>query len=280
MNRGRPPSNGGQPDRVEREVPLLGGVANQGHVVRVGDTVRRPQRSWSAATHALLLHLEAVGFDGAPRFLGVDPRGREVLSYVPGTAVAEPYPDWALTDEALVSVAALLRAYHDAASIFDSSPHSWGPPVPAEFAGDIVTHNDVKPNNVVLRHGRAVALIDFDLASPGSRAWDVACAARLWAPLRPAAHISDARRGREFTRFRLFVDSYGMNDAERVKVVEGVGQNYTWFYNLIKTNATSGHTAFSELWSVKTGPRAELTKRWYADNKPHIRAALGIQPPA
>ena len=39
-------------------------------------------------------------------------------SYIPGTAVVEPYPDWALTDEALVSAAELLRNYHDAASTF------------------------------------------------------------------------------------------------------------------------------------------------------------------
>jgi hypothetical protein len=125
VNEGPKPPEHGQPDRLQREVPLLGGIANQGHVVRVGDTVRRPQRSWSAATHALLLHLEAVGFDGAPRFLGVDLRGREVLSYVPGTTVVEPYPDWALTDGALVSAARLLRAYHDAASAFDPLPHVW-----------------------------------------------------------------------------------------------------------------------------------------------------------
>ena len=96
------------------EVLLHGGLTNAGRVIRVGDTVRRPLSS--AATWALLEHLERVGFDGAPRFLGVDDRGREVLSYVPGEAAIEPYADWALTDEALVSVAALLRHYHEAAA--------------------------------------------------------------------------------------------------------------------------------------------------------------------
>ena len=109
-----------------------------------------------------------------------------MLSYIPGTAVVEPYPDWALTDEALVSVAELLRAYHDAASTFDPSPYSWAPS-PLRFRGSLVTHNDMNLDNVVFRDGRAAALIDFDLASPGSRAWDVACAARLWAPLRPTS---------------------------------------------------------------------------------------------
>src|SRR5690242_3457711 len=129
-----------RPDRAE-EVPALeevlhGGTANRGRVVRVGDTVRRPVRSTSAATHALLRHLAAVGFEGAPRFLGVDSRGREVLSYLPGTPVVPPYPDWALTDEALVSVAHLLRAYHQAAAAFDPTPHRWPPSPPAPFVDE------------------------------------------------------------------------------------------------------------------------------------------------
>ena len=54
------------------EIALHGGTANRGLVVRQGDTVRRPLRPTSAATHALLNHLEHVGFDGAPR-LGTTP---------------------------------------------------------------------------------------------------------------------------------------------------------------------------------------------------------------
>lgn len=269
-------SGTGQSDRLDPEVLLPGGIANHGHVVRVGNTVRRPQRSWGDATHALLLHLETVGFTGAPRFLGVDSQGREVLSYIPGTAALEPYPKWVLTDEALVSVAELIRSYHDAASTFDPSPYSWGRSLPDGFNGQIVTHNDLKPDNVVFRDGRAAGLIDFDLAGPGSRAWDIACAARLWAPLRPDIYIFDSRRARKLERFRLLVDSYGMDDSDRSKVAEGVGLNYTWFYQLIQTSAASGHAPFSKLWSTKTRPRAQLTMRWHAENRVNLRAALGI----
>ena len=123
------------PGVAEPEVPLPGGVANRGLVVRVGDTVRRPLRSTSPAAHALLRHLEDVGFAGAPRFLGVDEQGREVLSHVPGSAVLPPYPAWALTDEALVSVAELLRAYHAAVAGFDPSPYPWPTSPPASFRG-------------------------------------------------------------------------------------------------------------------------------------------------
>lgn len=49
-------------------------------VVRVGNTVRRPRQAGSDLLEALLTHLERVGFDGAPRFLGIDARGRQALS--------------------------------------------------------------------------------------------------------------------------------------------------------------------------------------------------------
>ena len=55
----------------DAEVPLLGGDMTEG-VVRVGRTVRRPVRPHTAAVHGLLRHLEAAGFDGAPRVLGID----------------------------------------------------------------------------------------------------------------------------------------------------------------------------------------------------------------
>ena len=57
----------------EVEEPLAGGMDSGGSVVRVGDTVRRPIKPQvpAAAVRELLVHLEEVGFDGAPRFLGM-----------------------------------------------------------------------------------------------------------------------------------------------------------------------------------------------------------------
>ena len=260
----------------EREVLLRGGTANEGKVFRVGDTVRRPQRSWSPATHALLRHLEAVGFEGAPRFLGVDEQGREVLSYVPGTAVVAPYEPWQLTDEALVSVAELLRGFHQAVSTFDARPYGWPPAPPEAFGRGLVSHNDVNLDNVVFRDGRAAAFIDFDLAGPGSPVWDVACAARLWAPLRPDEDVTDSRRGRGLDRFRLFVDGYGMDDDDRVRVAAAVGLNFDWFCDLIRDSAAAGHAAFANYWGSMPKERVERTTRWFRDNEKELRAALGV----
>ena len=274
----------GVSERIAEEEVLHGGTANRGLVVRVGDTVRRPLRSTSPATHALLDHLAAVGFDGAPRFLGVDSHGREVLSFLPGTPVVPPYPDWALTDEALVSVAQLLGAYHRAVAGFDPAPFHWPPSPPAAFVDDgdagLVSHNDLNLDNVVFRDGRAVALIDFDLASPGSRLWDVACAARLWAPLRPDAAIDDARRGRALERFRLFVDSYGVAAPDRTRLVEAVRQNHGWFRELIRSHAEEGHAVFAEHWNPAARERAQRTVAWFVDNEAALHAATTVRPTA
>lgn len=261
--------------RDEREVPLHGGTANRGRVFRVGDTVRRPSRDTAPSVHALLRHLSDVGFDGAPRHLGTDERGREVLSYVEGTAVTPPYPHWALTDDALVSVAELLRDYHRAVASFDPGGRSWSRPPPAPFAGGLVSHNDPNLDNVVFRDGRAVGLIDFDLACPGSALWDVACAARLWVPIRPDRYIRDARRGRVPERLRLFVDAYGLSRAERARFAEAVRANHRWCYDTVRTGAARGHAAFAAYWTVQARRRADACYRWIAENEAWLHALVG-----
>ena len=110
---GVPVSRGGLP--ADGGLPLCGGTANRGRVVRVGDTVVRPTAPCWPATHALLRHLDSVGFDGAPRVLSAGP-ATETLTYIAGRAAVPPLPDDVLTDEALVSVADLLRRYHRAAA--------------------------------------------------------------------------------------------------------------------------------------------------------------------
>jgi Phosphotransferase enzyme family len=258
----------------QSEIPLLGGTANQGLVVRVGDTVRRPRRAHSDATHELLRHLARVGFDGAPRFLGIDADGREVLSYIHGEAIIQPYPSWALTDPALVSVARLLRRYHEAAATFDPDPYRWSPPAPAPFRTGLVSHNDPNLDNVVFREGQAVALIDFDLASPGSRLWDVAAAARLWVPLRGDPDIDDGRRGRVLARLRLFVDAYELGDEERGMLVDAVLCNHDWMYEIVRDGAADGNPGFARYWLNGGAARAGRTRRWYLRNERLLRGAL------
>ena len=64
------------------EIPLPGGSVCA--VVRVGDTVRRRPAARAGFVHGLLAFFERAGWDGAPRFLGFDGQGREILSFVDG----------------------------------------------------------------------------------------------------------------------------------------------------------------------------------------------------
>jgi len=259
---------------AHREIPLVGGYTNAGQVVRVGDTVRRPQCSTSAAAHAVLEHLERVGFDGAPRFLGLDDRNREILSYVDGQAIVRPYPPWALTDEALAGVARLIRRYHDAMASFDPTPHIWPKPIPEPFQGRLVTHNDPNLDNVIFSGGRAVALIDFDLATPGSAVWDAACAARLWVPLRHESDVPPPLRGRWLERLRLFLDAYGLSPADRERFADALPQAHEWCYRIVRRAVAGGHETFERIWREGGRARAERTQQWLSMQVGPVRTAV------
>ncbi len=87
------------------EVPqqLPGGLGNQGQVVRIGDTVRRPAGPHSEAVNNLLEHLRTSGFDVAPTVLGRDPEGRDVHKWIDGDVPIAPFPAWALADLAMAA---------------------------------------------------------------------------------------------------------------------------------------------------------------------------------
>jgi Phosphotransferase enzyme family len=256
------------------EVVLSGGLTNAGLVTRVGDTVRRPQGPTSKASRAVLEHLERVGFDGAPRFLGIDDQGREMLRFIPGEAAIEPYEDWALTDEALVSVAELLPRYHEAVASFDPTGHVWREFVPVEFQGGVISHNDPNLDNVVFSGDHAVALIDFDLASPGSAVWDVACAARLWVPLRDDRDVPEQVRGRSLDRLRIFVDAYGLASRDRARVVDALIPAHEQCYRVVRSALSDGHETFGRMWRDGGRQRADRTRRWLAAHDAQMRAAL------
>lgn len=250
--------------------PLAGGTANRGRVIRVGDTVHRPVGAHTPAVHALLHHLADAGFAAAPRVIDVDEQS-EIVGYIEGTAATDPVPEWALTDEALVSVGALLRDYHAACVGFDASEWHWQRPVPAPWHGAIVTHNDLNPANVIFRDGRAVALIDFDLAAPGTAAFDLAVTACFWVPLRADDDIDDSRRGAVFARFRSLLDGYGADAVLRRDVVAATGAANRWIADVIEENANRGHPAFGRLWQNAMGlhHRASTWLSVHADDLLH-----------
>lgn len=204
------------------EVPLAGGMGSGGAVVRVGETVRRPWRAHSAAVHEFLTHLASLGFEGSPRFLGLDDRDREILTYIEGDVGLPPFPAWTADDDLLVSVAELQRRMHLAARPFVAPPDpQWDRAnLPPPGPDAIVCHNDLCVENVVVRNGRAVGFIDFDFAAPNDPIIDIAIAARHWIPFRDPADLDPGRRAVEQrARFRAFCDAHRLSAAQRGDVV-------------------------------------------------------------
>lgn len=260
--------------RPTDEAALDGGTANRGLVVRVADTVRRPQSPASPAVHALLRHLEAVGFEGAPRYLGQDDNGREVLSYIEGDVPLLPTPSWALTEDALASVASLLRRYHEAVASFDPTPYPWRTPVPTPYRTGLVTHNDPNLDNVVFRDGEAVALIDFDLAGPGSVVWDVALAARLWVPLRAPEHTPAELVDDVAARLRFFAEAYGLAPEIRRSLALVARDTHLWSYAIVRAGVEEGHPGYADYWRQGGRDRDALGRRWIEQNLATLMRAL------
>ncbi len=134
---------------------------------------------------ALLAHLEAAGFEGAPRALGLDADGREMVSFLPGETVGNtrPWPAWTHSGGALVDVAHWLRRYHAAVADFVPPASSYWREGVVWRPGMIVAHNDAAPYNAVWNREGLVGFVDWDMAGPITPELDVAWVAFSWTPL-------------------------------------------------------------------------------------------------
>lgn len=233
---------------MSEEIPLPGGNMSSG-VVRIGDTVRRPAGPWTSAVHALLDYLHTVGFDGAPRPLGLDEHGREVLTFVPG-AVAWPDNFYLLDGTVeLRRVARLIREFHDAVEGFAPPPDArWQTLIPAEGA-DIIAHHDLAPWNLVVGQ-RQWAFIDWDTAAPGSRLWDLAYAMHGFVPLsaNPRYQRGDAER-----RMRLVADEYDLTEQQRQLIVPMLARRTRAMHDFLAQQAASGTQPWTQLWQQGHG---------------------------
>ena len=170
-------------------MPLTGG--HTPGVVRVGDTVRRPLQPGSARIHRLLTYFERCGFDGAPRFLGIDARGREILSFIEG--FAPPDNGFELSEEAVRAGARLIRRVHDLTG-------------GTEFAAgsEVACHPNLSQPNFIFRGMIPVAIIDWDGTCPGTRLHNFADF--LWAFVHPAVYGEGEPAAR---MLRVAADAYG-----------------------------------------------------------------------
>lgn len=204
----------------EEEEVLTGG--NVSNVYRSGNTVRRELKSGSDKIHRILKHLENKGFSYAPKFLGIDEKGREVLSFIEGEAGNYPLKQYMWSDDVLIEIGKMLRLYHDSVSDF-SFDDSWksidNTPKPFE----ILCHNDFAIYNIIFYDERPIGIIDFDVAAPGPRLWDIAYTLYTCVPLSrfylsetgEKIYYNSSQHAQHINqRVKLFFDSYGEEAEE------------------------------------------------------------------
>lgn len=262
------------------EQPLPAGDVTVG-VVRVGNTVRRPHSSTSEAVAAYLGFLEQVGFDAAPRYLGRDGQGRDVLTFIEGDVSGAPVDPWAQQDDALPSVAQLVRRLHDvsAAWIPDIAigAHPEGRPAPVFPADEprLVSHRDVTPQNVVFRDGRAAALIDFDLLGWTTRSIDLANTAMHWVPLISPEDLPDGYPAeRTGARLRLMLDAYGRDEVDAEQLLHAAELRFGAGYDSMKWAAENLGGGWARMWQEGVGDVIRRRVAWFADVRTELAEAL------
>lgn len=256
------------------ETPLGGGNMSSG-VVRAGDTVRRPAGPWTPAVHALLAHLHETGFQGAPRPLGLDEQGREVLTFIPGTPAWPGRFHQLDEDSQLRRATGLIRDFHDAVAGFTPPPDArWQVLIPADDpgGGEIIAHHDLAPWNLVIG-GPQWAFIDWDTAGPGTRLWDLAYAMHGFVPLSadPAYQRADAGR-----RLRLMADAYGLSEQERLDIIPLLGRRALAMHTFLAGQAARGDQPWARLWREGHGDVWRADARYITERAgPWHQALLG-----
>lgn len=223
--------------------------------------------------HAFLNHLERVGFDGAPRYLGVDENGRAVLTYIEGDVGTPPYPEWTASEDLLTSVVALQRRLHEAARSFVAPDAAvWQRAnLPEPGPGAIVCHNDLCVENVITSQGGASAFIDFDFAAPTDPLVDIAIAARHWVPVRDPRDLTDGRAGvDQIRRFRLFCDAHGLDVATRARLVVECLDFLDRALVSMKSRADEGKPMYVVAWNEGYAEQNRRSRRWLETQAPSL----------
>ena len=239
---------------------MPGGFVNR--VIRVGDTVRRELGERAEFVHRLLRHFEHHGWAGAPRLLGVDGHGREILTFLDGYVPWQSPTRRVDSTESLVRVAQLVRQFHDLTA---------GTPLADDQ--EVVCHNDLSPKNTVYREGGGglllpVAFLDWDIAAPGARIHDVAHMCWQYLDLGPA--VDDLAAASH--RVRLTCDAYGL--ADRSRVVETIlwWQDRCW--RGINAGAEAGDPAMAGLRAAGAVRSVRVAYDWVLAHQAEIEATL------
>jgi len=234
--------------------------------------VYRPKGFWSESVHRFLSHLVREKFHAAPNAFGFNEDGNEVLSYIPGDVYNYPLAGAIASDEALVSAAMLLRKYHAASVSFVATGQHEGLKwmLPSSEPFEVICHGDYAPYNVVLNGNQVVGMIDFDAAHPAPKIWDIAYAVYCWAPFKNKPEDKLGDFSSQCMRAKLFCDSYGVEKADRERLVDVIALRIQALIDFMLAEANNGNLSFVS--DVKNGHHLSYSAdiQWLEMNKNQI----------
>lgn len=271
-----------QPSAPERELLCSKTLMHPSGVWRHGNVIVKDAHPWTATVHALLNHLESIGFDAAPTIVGsgFNREGQETLTYIHGVFMNKG--DWSI--QGATAVGQMLRRVHEATSSYQPPPGACWRPWFGRSLGSpkrIISHCDVAPWNIVARGGLPIALIDWDFAGPVDPMIDLAQACWLNAKLHD--EIVAKREGLSSVEdrailLRAIVDGYGLSRHQRLGLVELMIE---FAMHSVAAEADEANilpeTSLSALdrelpWAMAWRARAAV---WMSKNKRILQDALG-----
>lgn len=241
---------------------LGGGWGQEVSPIRVGQTVRRQIGARSEFTHRVLRFLEQQKFGWAPRFLGIDDLGREVIEYMEGYVPHGqdvPAATWSLAT--MEEIFRHIRALHDITSGTDLAVNK-----------ECVCHGDLSYANTVYRDGKAVAFIDWDWARPGRRIDDVAYALLQYLSI-GEYHSEDGPQERALLA-RQLVDAYGFEHEQRCRVVDAMLDALLRTRDKQVAEIARGTAAGIRLADAGVPERMLSRHRWLHAHRDHFERAM------
>jgi 8-oxo-dGTP diphosphatase len=235
---------------------------NVGGAVRIGRTVRRPTGPWTHSVHRLLRHLHDAGLRAVPDVLGIDARGREVLTYLPGRVV--DVDEERLTEKQLTEVARWARELHAVVADFDDQG-------PWRFFGvespTVIAHNDLAPYNLCFEGDSLVGVFDWDLAGPSLPIFELAFLAWNGVPLFREIPADLAAR-----RLEVLAAGYGRFTA--AEILAAVPVRTQLAVDGIRTAVARGDEQMRNLTLIGEPESTERALNGLRERMPAIEAAL------
>jgi hypothetical protein len=192
------------------------------------------------------------------------------LVFIEGDVPVPPFPEWAQSDDTLVSIAQLVRQFHDASAQLAVGDGPWSDELADPAGGSMICHNDVCLENVVFRDGRAVGLLDFDFAAPGRPIFDLAAFARMCIPIdddlsaRRLGFMEIDRPG----RLRLVADTYGLDAKGRSELVHHLDRPMRGGGAFVQRRVAAGDPNFIRMLNEMGGmERYERRHLWWEENR-------------